>query len=310
MRLLITGVSGLLGSNLAWLASNRCQVVGVLRGERVTACPGKAPFDLVQTDLTGDGQIARVLDDAKPDVVIHCAALTDVDRCEVAPDEAARINTDLPVRIAEATAQRGIQLIHISTDSVFDGEQGDYTEEDRPHPLNVYSQTKLDSEVLVARAHPQALIARVNFYGWSWQGRRSLSEWFYNNLAAGNVVSGFTDLVFCPLLVNDLADILLRMMERRMSGLYHVVSSESLSKYDFGQRLAREFGFDENLVRPKSSLTAGMKAPRSRILSLNCAKLVRDLGEEMPAQAPAIQRYADLFHQGYPRRLREMFLEL
>ncbi len=308
-RLLVTGISGLLGSNLAWLASDRFQVMGVMRGEHAAVCPGQTVVKMITADLARPEVAVQVIDAAQPDILIHCAAMTDVDRCETFPEEAARINTHLPGVLAETAARSGVQFLHISTDTVFDGEQGNYSEYDQPNPINVYGRTKYEGELRVAEAYPEALIARVNFFGWSWQGHRSLSEWFFNNLSVGKCISGFTDLVFCPLLVNDLVSILLRMLDRRMSGLYHVVSSESQSKYAFGRMLARQFGFDEALILPASYLSAGLNAPRSKLLTLNSDKLARALGEAMPAQVSAVQRYVELYHQDYPRFLRALFVE-
>jgi dTDP-4-dehydrorhamnose reductase len=308
-RLLVTGVSGLLGSNLAWLASGRFQVTGVLTGEHALVLPGQAPFEAVVADLSNPQQVERIVAETQPEIIIHCAAMTDVDRCEEYPELAARVNTQLPAQLAKIATRDRLRLLHISTDAVFDGEAGDYCEEDHPRPINVYARTKYAAEQRVADACPEALIARVNFYGWSWQGRRSLAEWFYNNLSAGQTIPGFSDLVFSPLLVNDMVPVLFKMLDRRLIGLYHVVSSESQSKFAFGQMLAREFGFDEELIRPASYLSAKMKAPRSRVLSLRSTRLSQALGEELPAQQPALQRYVELFRQGYPQSLRAMFTQ-
>jgi len=242
-------------------------------------------------------------------MIIHCAALTEVDRCEMYPEEAYQANTRLPGILARAAAQNGVRLLHISTDAIFDGQRGDYTESDEPGPINVYARTKLEGERSVAGANPDALIARVNFYGWSWQGSRSLAEYFYNNLACGSPVLGFTDLIFCPLLVNDLVEILLRMLERGLSGVYHVVSSEALSKYTFGRMLARHFSFDENLISPAPYTLANLKAPRSPLLSLRSEKLARDLGEALPGQETAMQRYVELYREGYPQVLRSALVK-
>ena len=95
--------------------------------------------------------------------------------------------------------------MHVSTDAVFDGQAAATTEQDTPNPLSIYARTKLDGERGVAEANPDAIIARVNLYGWSLSGRRSLAEFFFNNLSAGKRVKGFTDVYFCPLLANDLA---------------------------------------------------------------------------------------------------------
>lgn len=308
MRLLVTGVSGLLGLNLAWLTAGRFEVTGVLRGERATAVPGRAPFQVIEADLAIPGQVERVLDLAQPDVVVHCAALTELDRCELYPEEAYRTNTQMPAMLARAVARCGARLLHISTDAVFDGARGGYTEEDAPNPINVYGRTKLEAERLVSEALPDALIARVNFYGWSWQGTRSLAEFFFNHFAAGLPFYGYNDVLFAPLLANDMVDIFLQMLDLRLSGVYHVVSSGYQSKYDFARLLAREFGYDESLVSPASFRVGSMKAPRSPRLNLCSDRLARVLGQDLPAQQPAMQRFAALYRQDYPRILRSMFV--
>lgn len=308
-RLLVTGVSGLLGLNLAYLSAGSYQVTGVLRGKRAVSVPGRTPFEVVAADLTQAGQIERLMEQTCPDAIIHCAALTDVDRCQVMADEAEQINALLPGQLAQAALKNGVRLLHISTDAVFDGARGDYTEEDQPRPINTYARTKLAGERAVADANPDALVARVNFFGWSWQGSRSLSEYFFHHLSAGQAVPGYTDLQFCPLLVNDMVEILLRMLEQGLSGLYHVVSSEAQSKFSFGRMLAREFGLDEALIFPASYQESEMQAPRSPRLTLRSDKLAQALGETLPGQQAGLRRYASLYRQGYPQALRAVLAE-
>jgi dTDP-4-dehydrorhamnose reductase len=309
MRLLVTGVSGLLGLNLALQVADRFQVTGVLRGKRCILANGRAPFETALADLTLPGEAGRLLEQVQPDVLVHCAALTNVDHCEADPQEAERVNAWLPGELARAAARVGVHMVHISSDAIFDGRRGNYTEADAPNPINVYARTKLEGERAVEAANPDALIARMNFYGWSWQGTRSLAEFFFNKLAAGQPVSGFTDLVFCPLLVNDMIEILLRMIELRLSGIYHVVSSEYQSKFAFARMLAREFGFDEELVSPASHKTGGLVAARSPLLTLRSDKLARALGRELPAQEPGMRRFVELYRRGFPQALRSVFVE-
>ncbi|HJW89564.1 MAG TPA: SDR family oxidoreductase, partial [Anaerolineales bacterium] len=238
--------------------------------------------------------------------VIHCAALAIVDACEAEPDLAAELNTELPRRLAEHVARGGARLVHLSTDAVFDGQRGGYTEIDQPNPLSVYARTKLAGEQAVAAADPSAIIARVNLFGWSLSGKRSLAEWFFNNLAVGGQMFGFTDVYFCPMLVNDLSHLLLKMLALGLSGLYHVVSSECLSKYEFGVLLAQRFGFDPGLITPASVEQAGLKAARSPYLTLRNDRLVADLGHRPPSLSTGIDRFYTLYQQGYPQWIREM----
>ena len=308
-RLFITGASGLLGLNLALQLGEQYEVFGVLRKTQVVPAEHLALTPLYG-DLAAPGVVERLLDEARPDVVIHCAAMTDMDRCEQYPEEAALINTTLPQVLAAQSAQRGIYFLHISTDAVFDGVRGDYDEGDEPHPINVYAQTKLDGERRVAEANPDAAIARVNFYGWSWLGRRSLAEWFFNNLSARRRIRGFTNITFCPLLVNDLIDLLVCIAELRLSGLYHVVSPEPLSKCDFGRLLARRFGMDEDLVSPSAYGTGDLRAPRARLLNLRSDKLAKALRQPLPSQQQAMDHFFDQYCQGTPQKVRSALVNL
>ncbi|MBP7355543.1 MAG: SDR family oxidoreductase [Longilinea sp.] len=306
-RVLITGASGLLGIHLALRAAGEHTVTGVVN---TRGLPG-APFRVAAADLSGTDAVTRLLDETRPEILFHCAALTHLDAVEAEPERAEWLNAGLPGLLAAECAQRGTRLVHISTDAVFDGARpyipGDgYTEADLPNPLSVYARTKLDGEQAVLSANPQAAVARVNFYGWSLTGRRSLGEFFFNNLSAGQRINGFTDVMFCPLLVTDLADILLEMARRGLNGVYHTVSSEAVSKYEFGCRLARHFGLDESLITPIRVSESGLKAARSPNLALNTSKLTAALGRALPEIDAGLERFAQEYHSGLPNRLQKI----
>lgn len=305
MRILITGASGLLGLNLALEAAGSGRQHTVLGTVNRHALQTDA-FQVLEVDLTAPGSVERLVEKTEPDWVINCAALANVDACEDDPDLAFKINVEVPEKLAVHVARGGARLLHISTDAVFDGLRGDYTEEDPPNPQSVYARTKLLGEQAVLRANPAAAVARVNLYGWSLSGERSLAEFFYYNLAAGKPVMGFTDVFFCPLLVNDLGHILLRMMELELSGLYHAVSSRCLSKYDFGVALAKKFGFDSAAIRPASVKESGLKAARSPNLCLCSEKLAAALGGPLPGLEPGLEKFHRLYVAGYPERIKRM----
>jgi dTDP-4-dehydrorhamnose reductase len=302
MKLLVTGASGLLGLNLSLLTYQVHDIVGVDRSKLANV-----PFQLIKTDLLEPGAIDRILDEARPEAVIHCAALADVDTCEADPETARLVNAGLPGDLAAACARRGVRLAHLSTDAVFDGtKDGVYTEADAPNPLGVYARTKLAGERAVLDANPAAVVARVNFFGWSLSGTRSLSEFFFNNLSAGRACNGFTDVWFCPMFVGDLADTLVRVLDKSLSGLYHIVGSEALTKYEFGVRIARQFGFDPELVIPKSVEVSGLKARRSHNLRLSVHKISTDLGASVPGLSTGLGRFYTQHQQGYPQFLRHL----
>ena len=300
MKLLITGVSGLLGINLAMEAMGEHDVVGVDRGKLKSA-----PFRVFNIDLLVREALDAILDKTQPDWLVNCAALTNLEVCEQHPEEARLVNVDVPAQLANATVERGIRFVHISTDAVFDGEKKDaYTEEDTPNPPGVYSQTKLDSEHAVLSINPEAIVARVNFFGWSLSNSHSLSEFFFNSLSEGKNVNGFTDIIFCPILVNATARLLLEMLAKNLSGLYHVVGPQAMSKYQFGVEIARAFGLREGLISPRSVLQSSLTAKRSPNLWLSTHKLSTDLGHKIPSFSTSLGEFYTQFQQGYPQKIR------
>ncbi len=300
MRLLITGSSGLLGLNLALDAMRSHHVIGVDRSTLASV-----PFELIRADLLEPNAAYQIIAKAKPDAVIHCAALANIDACESNPDLAYRTNTEVPGRIADACARKQIRLIHISTDAVFDGQkETSYTENDSPNPQSIYAQTKLDGERAVLQVNPMAIVGRVNFYGWSLSGKRSLAEFFVNNLGSGKNVNGFTDVLFCPMLVNHLGDVLLAMLRGGLRGLYHVVGSQALTKYQFGVEIARKFNLDEGLISPQSVDKSSLTARRSHNLWLSTNKLSTDLDMTLPSFSTGLNEFYTQYQQGYPQKIR------
>jgi dTDP-4-dehydrorhamnose reductase len=300
MKLLITGASGLLGINLALEVARQHEVIGIDRGKLKSA-----PFRVLKADILNIDEINSILDSTNPDWFINCAALANLEKCEEDPLQARILNTDLPRELAIACAKRNVPFVHLSTDSVFDGtKEGIYTEEDEPSPPGVYSKTKLDGERAVQQVNPQAIIARVNFYGWSLGAKRSLSEFFVNNLSQGKNVNGFTDVIFCPMWVNHLSHLLVEMLEKNLSGLYHVVGAQAMSKYQFGVKVARRFGLREDLISPRSVEGAGLTARRSHNLWLSTHKLSTALGHELPPFSTGLAEFYTQLQQGYPQKIR------
>jgi dTDP-4-dehydrorhamnose reductase len=269
---MVTGASGLLGLNLCLHLTDSHRVLGTLHSTILS----KSPFKTMHLDLADNQALIAAVKKFKPDAIVNCAALANIDACEKQPEEARLINTVMPGSLAAVCWQNGVKLIHISTDAVFDGKKGEYDEEDLPNPLSVYAHTKLDAEQRVLSENPDAIVARVNFYGFSLSGKRSLVEFFLNNLAAGNPINGFVDVMFCPLYVTDLVDVLVAMAAKDLKGLYHVVAPAALSKYAFGVKIAEKFGFDKALIQPKSVLEGGLLAARSPRLDLKIGKLQKE----------------------------------
>jgi dTDP-4-dehydrorhamnose reductase len=210
------------------------------------------------------------------------------------------VNVEMSGRLAALAAQTGAQFVYISSDSVFDGVRGSYAEEDQVKPVNAYARSKLDGETAV-----RALVVRTNIYGWNMQPKTGLAEWILSQLESGSEVPGFQDVIFCPILVNDLGDAILEMLERKLSGLYHVAGSEPCSKYEFALHLAGTFGLDKALVRPSSIEQSTLQAPRPKNTSLRTARIHRALGRAMPSLDAGLLRFKALRDSGFVARLRQ-----
>ena len=289
--ILVTGASGLLGSKVVSRALEiNYQVAGISYRHSWRA-PGANAYNL---DLRDFAATRRLVESLKPSSIIHCAAATNVDWCEENPVEADRLNVQVPLFLAQLAAELGAQFVQVSTDSVFDGERGNYSESDVPAPLNVYARTKLLAEQEVQRVHRSPLIVRVTFYGWNVQNKQSLAEWILDGLASGTKVPGFTDVYFCPILANDLAEILLRMTDHGLSGIYNAVGSERINKYDLGRRLAVAFGLNADQIVPVSIKDAALRAARPRDTSLTTEKIAGELGRAMPDVESGLRRFWNL----------------
>ncbi|PKN88668.1 MAG: hypothetical protein CVU46_00225 [Chloroflexi bacterium HGW-Chloroflexi-8] len=301
-RFLVTGASGLLGLNLCMQISSKSEVFGIVNEVSLE----NTPFRVIKKNLLDLNEIKFLIDSINPDTIVHCAAMANIDKCESQPGLAYRINAELPGEIARLSQKLGIKLVHISTDAVFDGVKGNYSETDVPNPLGVYAKTKLAGENLVKDNNLDAIIARVNFYGYSVTGQRSLSEFFLNNLLNKKPMMGFTDVYFCPLFVNDLVDVLLEMVSVDLKGIFHTLSSESLSKYDFGCRIAKCFNLDQNLIKPVSVNDSNLQATRSLNLTLQTQKLSSMLNRKLPDQQTGINHLFSLYKDGYPETIKAL----
>lgn len=307
----VTGASGLLGACVLTSALERgLDAVGLCH-QHVLRDPA---IKIVSLDLTDHASTRKLLLDLRPDAIVHCAAATNVDWCEDHPAETDNLNVRATANLAEIAASVKARLIYISTDSVFDGVKGGYAETDEPAPQNVYARSKLAGERETLRFHPSAgvsstIVVRVNIYGWNAQEKESLAEWVLGRLEKGASVPGFTDVFFSPLLVNDLAVVLFDMLQREMSGLYHVTGSERISKFEFARRVAVTFGFDPELVTPcrledARLKDAQLKAIRPRDTSLKTEKMQLELGHAMPDVDAGLRAFKELREQGYPQQIK------
>ena len=294
-KVLVTGASGLLGSNLSWRYAYNSECTGWYASRPITI----PSVSTERIDLTDHDSVAQALDHIQPDLIVHTAAATDVEWCEQNPESAKAINENATIFLARKAAELGAKFVFTSTDSVFDGKTGNYSESDAPRPLNAYAAGKVRSEIAVANANPDALIIRSYFYGNSPSGTRSLLEWVLVRALKRDEVPGFTDSYFSPISVHDFADALNIAVSAATSGLLHLGSSNSISKYEFARMVMEDYNCDMSLLKPITVDDIGLKADRPRDTTLNVKLLQSIWGMPVPSVAEGIERVAteqDPFH--------------
>jgi dTDP-4-dehydrorhamnose reductase len=299
-KLIVTGAGGLLGSNFVETLKKRFSILAVDRSNLVWFQGAKS----ICADILDEAVMARIIREYSPQAVIHCAAETRVDFCEEHPENAFRINEEGTRIVAETAGRCKAKIVYISTDSIFDGKRGMYNEQDIPHPINVYAQSKLAGEKAVVSGCSDYLVIRTNIFGWNLQPMLTLAEWILQNINDGNRIPGFTDVIFSPLLVNDLARIIENMLNAGMRGFYHVGARDSCSKFEFARMIARVFGKDETSVFESCSEDAGFKAQRPKDSSLDVARVTEALGVQMPGINEGLNRFRGLLDEGFVEHLR------
>lgn len=287
MRLLITGGSGLLGGSLLRLGRDRHQIHATLRRHPLPG-DGVQPLPL---DLTQGKAVSQALAEVRPQAVIHAAALTEVDYCEDHREEAWEQNVVATDNLARGAAALGCPLIYISTDFIFDGRRGGYSEEDAPNPLNYYALTKLEGEERVRRAGGDYLIARTTIYGWNSQPKTSFPEWIIQELRAGRRPRLFVDLFWSPIFADNLARALYEAVDQGLRGLYHIAGRERCSRFAFGQALMEQMGCDRERVVAGRIEETPPRAPRPRDCSLNVAKAQAALSEPLLGVAEGLAQF-------------------
>jgi perosamine synthetase len=299
-KLLITGVSGLLGNNLARYFARTFDVLG-LYNEHPVVIPG---IRTDTCDLLGLDAVRRVLDGFRPSVVLHCASLANVDQCESDPELSELLNVACTRRIVDALEGSEAHLVYISTDSVYEGTKGRYSEEDAARPLNVYGRTKWEGERPVLE-RPGGLVLRTNLFGWNIQDKKSLGEWILGELAAGRSIGGFRDAVFSTIYTMELARVIDVAIRRKLSGLYNCGSSDSCSKYEFALKIADRFGFDRHLIRPISIDDFEFRARRGKDLSFSTKRIEETLEYRMPGIDQSVDAFYKDYRCGVPEDIKE-----
>ena len=246
----------------------------------------------VKCDITNEDEVKKIIERENPDVVIHCAAMTNVDLCEDEVDLAYRINGDATGYLAKASESVNAKMIYVSTDFVFDGKKGNYKEDDEVNPLGIYAKSKYEGEVQLQKYSSDWAIARVSvLYGW--HERPNFTTWVIDELRKDNPINIVTDQINSPTLADNAAEAMFEIAVQDKNGIYHTAGNDLISRYDFTRKVAEVFDLDDNLINPITSDNFVQKAPRPRDSSLNVGKIEKELNFKMESCVESLERMRD-----------------
>jgi|WetSurMetagenome_2_1015567.scaffolds.fasta_scaffold04866_6 dTDP-4-dehydrorhamnose reductase len=268
--IVVTGSSGLLGFRVMEVLCQTESARGLYHRRKPLAEFGQ----WVRVDLRDRVGTYRVLDDLRPSTIIHCAAYSDPVYCEHHPQEAHSLNLGAALYVAEWASRNACFLVHLSTDLVFDGRRGNYREEDAPHPISVYGWTKLAAELAVRGSKaPYAVVRTSLIYGKSMRGDRGADEKLVLSWEEGRATPLFVNEYRNPTPVGELAQVIIEIARRKGTGIWHVAGAECVSRFELGVKVAKIFGYSEDLLIPRTIEELPCIPPRTPNTTLNIDKI-------------------------------------
>ena len=262
-RVLVTGAFGLLGLKIAQLFAKEPthQVLATFVNSKKN-WTFNIPAE--PASVADFGTITALLSSFKPNLVINCAAYSSVDQAEFERATAYQVNAEAVGFLAQEVKRQGSFLVHFSTDYIFDGKAGPYTEEARPNPLGYYAKTKHWGEEKVLRVGCRHLVVRTNvlFGIHELASKPNFFMWLVRELSAGRPVKIVSDQYNNPTLADNLAGLVKEAVEKNLEGILNLAGKTYLSRYDFAMRIARFFGYDHELITPIDTASLKQPAPR------------------------------------------------
>ncbi len=295
MRVLVTGANGLVGGRLVRLLATRGhEVFGLGRGPSRASDFGAAKYTSI--DLGNHEALTQALQEIRADVVINCAAMTDVDGCERDPSGAWAANVEGVATLARSARALDSHLVHVSTDYVFDGEAGPYDVDAVPNPRGVYALSKHAGEEAVRALCPKDrwTIARTAVvYGWPSTGKNNFGSWLVDALGSGKQVKLFADQWVSPSHADNVCQMLTELAERRLAGTWHTSGAEVVDRVTFGRKLCERFGFDPALIVPSRMADVNLPSPRPAKSGLVVARTTDSLAAKPLSLDASLARFFD-----------------
>lgn len=274
MKILITGSSGFLGKNLVKELQSSYEVAGIDHNKSETTKK--------EIDLTDKNAVKATVEEIKPDVIIHAAALTNVEYCETHREEAYTINVGGTSNLVESVRRAYVKFIFISSDYVYDGVKGNFDEKSPTHPVSWYGQNKLDAERIVQTLKNYLILRPAVIFGWDPGGKNFFTQLFENQKNKKEMRVPI-DQISNPIYIELLKKIVRSSIEKDLKGIFVSTGPESIGRYDFALKTADTFGFDKSLIVPVETKELGQAARRPLNCSTNSKKLQKALGIKFPS---------------------------
>ncbi len=280
-RVLVTGANGMLGQELVKRLSELDQydVLATGRDDKPRFTIGSCGY--VPMDITNHRLVRNICDDFEPDVIVNCAAMTQVDQCEEDRDLCWKVNVDAVENLAGICRAKGTRLVQVSTDFVFNGADGPYMETDRPDALNYYGKSKLAAENAVRLVGDDrwAIVRTILVFGAPQNPTRSnIALWVINELSQGKSIRVVTDQFRTPTYAPDLANGIERIIRFVKSGIFHLSGTDLMSVYDFSILIADVLGLDKSLISPTDASEFSQPAKRPPKTGFIILKAQTELG--------------------------------
>ena len=277
MKILLTGANGLLGRHLVKkLAEKGYEVIATAKGESKINSIGNGKVKFFSLDITDGAAVNKLMNEVKPDVLLHTAAMTQVDECELNKIDCWNTNVTATRFLIDSAKETKSRIIFISTDFVFDGLHGPYKEEDEPNPVNYYGSTKLAAEKAVIQSGLDwAIVRTVLVVGNTEDGQRqNILTWVKEKLEKGETIKVVDDQVRTPTYVEDLADGIILILEKKSKGIFHIAGKDTLTPYQIARQTAEFLKLNSKLIEKSdaSNFTQAALRPPTTGFKIDKAK--------------------------------------
>ena len=276
---MVIGGSGLLGSKILKESIKYFKTVGTYNSHPFSM----KDVNIKQLDIRDKKKVDFFIQNQNPDYIVVTAAFTNVDKCETSRKDAFDINAKGPSNIAKIAAKVGAKIVYVSTDYVFNGRKGLYSENDKSKPINYYGKTKLEGELGVRNDCKDYAICRLSsLYGWNTLTKKqNFATWIIEKLRNREEISLFTDQYTTPTFADTAAKAVIEICKTDKKGIYHLASSKCINRFEFGKKLAKIFEIDGSLIKPITSENLNLPAKRPKRCCLDVSKVKKELKTEL-----------------------------